>query len=446
MSSGYRHEVNRIAEFAARQSFDSLPAQVVARAKCVILDTVGVQIRGTTAPSISALRSALVGANSGKSTVLGSKFKANPSLAALLNGSLPTVTQYNEGHRPTMGQPAIHILPAAYAVAEDRASDGRSLITALVVGYEIAARVGLCLFPMNPRIHPQGHFASIGAAVATGKLLGFDVRQFESLLDAIANLCVFSWKQATATGGTIHHLSAGFGASHAVISALAIQGGMVGAPGCFEEFFLPFSSPNPKLEKLTAGLGTEFEILANYYKWYPVCAHIHSCLEALEGILAENAVDPTEIRAIDVRTFPSAFDLVGQSPQNCLAGIFSIPYCLATWVLRREISVEDVATEKEPDPDVLKLAKLINVTVDPELKPAYPEGRPARVTLKMSSGAVHHGFIALPREIASQQDLQGKFLELTSSLLGEGKSRSLLNEIMALENCPDVRIVSRFLD
>ncbi len=434
-----------ISEFAKHQSFHDLPSTVVSRAKQIVLDTVGVLIRGTSAPSLRKLRNSLVTCNSGQSTVLGSQFKAMAPLAALLNGSLATITQFNEGHRPTMGQPAIHIFPAAYAVAEERGSTGQELINALVTGYEVAARVGLCLFPMNPRIHPQGHFASIGAAVAVGKLLQFDARQFQDMLNSIANLCVFSWKQATASGGNIHHLSAGLGANHAVLAALAVHEGYVGPPGCFEQFFLPFSSSEPKLEKLIDGLGTRHEILNNYFKWYPICAHIHSSIEALEQILQNNPVSAPAVRSIDVRTFPSAFDLVDKEPKNTLGAIFSIPYCLAMWLLKREVDVHAIANESPLDPAILQVASRISVEVDPLLEPVYPKGRPSLVRVSTTDGRVYEAFVSLPRESATDEDLRNKFLRATEPVLGRSKAQDLLPQILRLESISHLMDISRLL-
>jgi 2-methylcitrate dehydratase PrpD len=437
-------EVN-FARFAVEQTFESLPPAVVERAKEIFLDTLGIMLRATSAPGLSNLREALVDRESGASTVLGTAFKAHPSVAALLNASLPTVTQYDEGHRVARGHPGIHIVPAAFAVGEDKRIAGKDLIVAIVTGYEVAARIGLCVSPMDPRIHPHGNWAAIGAAVSVGKILSFSEGQFVDLINSISNLTLSTWRRAVTAGATIHHLSSGFGASHAIVVALAVQAGLSGPPSCLEEYYIPLSSTRPNLGRLTEGLGSTYEILNNYFKPYPACAHIHSSIEALERILASHPISVEEVEWVEVRTFAAALHLNEEDPPNTLAGIFSIPYCLAMILVKRKLLIESIAKEAPMDPQLLKVASRIRVVKDEDLRPHYPEGRPSLVRVHLKNGTEYEDFVGLPRERPTAQELGEKFLQMVEPLIGKKRGEELRRKIEDFENISNVGQLSKYL-
>lgn len=437
------------AKFAVGQTFDLLPRSVVQRTKEIFLDTMGIMARGACAPSLSNLRKTLVHGDSGSSTVLGTSFKAHPWMAALLNASLPTITQYDEGHRRSLGHPGIHIVPAAFAVGEDKRISGKDIITAISTGYEVSARIGLSVFPMNPLLHPHGHWPTIGAAVAVGRILSFTEKQFVDLINSMSTLTLFTWRRSTIAGATIHHLAPGLGASHAIIVALAIQGGLSGPPRGVEEYFLPFSSPQPKPEILTEGLGKTYEILNNYFKAYPACAHAHSSIEALEHILATRSISAEEIDRIEVRTYPLASHLNERNPPNALAGMFSIPYCLGTILVRGTLTVDCLATEAPMDPEILNAASRIEVVADDELHPRYPEGRPSLVRVHLKNGAKYERSVDLPRgetiDSITTRELEEKFLRMVEPLMGKGRGEELKRRIQDLESVGDITELSVYL-
>jgi 2-methylcitrate dehydratase PrpD len=432
------------AHFALQQNFDSLPPEVIKRAKEIIRDTIGVMLRATTAPSLSKLRQAIIDRDSGNCTVLGTPFKTSPFIAALFNASLPTITQYDEGHRLS-AHPGIHIVPASLAMGEYQGISGKDLIVAVVVGYEVAVRIGVSVLPIDSSIHPHGNWPIIGAAVSAGKILSFSEEQFVSLINSISTLTLATWRRAITDGATIHHLAPGLGTSHAIIAALATQAGLSGPPSSLEDFFLALYAIRPNSKIVTEGLGTNYEILNNYFKAYPACAHIHSSIQALENILKDHPISIKDIESVEVRTFPAAFHLKEQKPQNTLAGIFSIPYCLGSWLLHRRLLLDSIATEAVMDPEIFQVASLIQIVKDENLKPPYPQGRPSLVRIHLKNGTQYENFVAHPRERFTEKELGEKFMELVKPVIGEKKSMELKNKFDDLENIGDIRQLSSHL-
>jgi 2-methylcitrate dehydratase len=65
-------------------------------------------------------------------------------------------------------------IPGPLAVAYPRGSDGRAVITAIVVNYEVARQVGRHVQQTFQRGWDHGILRALGAACATGNIMGLD--------------------------------------------------------------------------------------------------------------------------------------------------------------------------------------------------------------------------------------------------------------------------------
>ena len=126
-----------------------------------------------------------------QATAIGFGFKTSVVNAALINGASMHVLDYEP-----MWSPANHAvstsLPTVLALAEILPLDGRELITALVKGTEIQGwlRQASGLFESRGlSFHPPGMVGPLGAAVAAGHLLGFDVLQLRHAVGLAASRC-----------------------------------------------------------------------------------------------------------------------------------------------------------------------------------------------------------------------------------------------------------------
>jgi 2-methylcitrate dehydratase PrpD len=61
------------------------------------------------------------------------------------------------------------VIPAAVAVAQALGVSGRDLLLAVVMGYEVCARVGMAS-KMRVEVHPHGTCGVIGSAVAVARM------------------------------------------------------------------------------------------------------------------------------------------------------------------------------------------------------------------------------------------------------------------------------------
>src|SRR2546428_5708598 len=132
-----RDYLTRLAGLAAGTRFEGLSAATVTAARAVTLDTLGAILAGSRLAENARL-AALAAERSGSrtATLVGHGRKAEPMLAALANGTAGVSLEMDEGNRWGGGHPAIHVLPATLAVAEELAGDGPRVLQAPLAGHQ----------------------------------------------------------------------------------------------------------------------------------------------------------------------------------------------------------------------------------------------------------------------------------------------------------------------
>ncbi|MDP8221787.1 MAG: MmgE/PrpD family protein [Candidatus Lernaella stagnicola] len=180
-------ETKKLAEFAASISFDDLPPAVVEKTKHCVLDFCA-NVYGSL--QIEAVQQVIeyIRALGGPptATVLGAGFATGQHQAAFLNGTLGEALEAQDGLRFGGNHPGVAVIPAALALAESLHLDGRRLLEAIVVGYEVAGRIAAAIHPQHTLAGflPTGTCGAFGAAAAAAKLLGHDA---DLMLNALGN-------------------------------------------------------------------------------------------------------------------------------------------------------------------------------------------------------------------------------------------------------------------
>jgi len=130
-----------VAAFTAATPFAALPPAIVAKARRHILDTLACGLAGACSAEGRAVRLALAASEpAGLAPVWGTPLALSPRAAALANGTACHAFELDD----TGGcdHSGAVVVPAALAALSltDRPVDGRTLILAIVLGYEIARR------------------------------------------------------------------------------------------------------------------------------------------------------------------------------------------------------------------------------------------------------------------------------------------------------------------
>lgn len=446
--------VTRLADFCYKATFESIPTKVIQHAKKVLLDFVGAAIGGSRSDIAKTLFSSPIFFDGNESTVLAYSKKSSCENAAFLNASMASVLELDEGHRYAMGHPGLHVIPAALAVAERESSSGKELLTAIIVGYDVAARLGSTVNPsMTQRgFHTHGTWGTVGAAVAAAKLLNLSADAIGEAISIAANFGITATFEAALSGQSVRNLFSGMGARNGVFSALLAELGITGPKRIFEsdKGYCRTVSDKFDLNKLTQSLGESYEITRNYFKLHASCRYTHSAIDAALAIRAKYQIDwEKEVKEITVRTYSLAAILNEKKPTTELAAKFSIPYTVAKALLYGKVGPEEFSADSLRDEKTLKLAEKTIVVTDEDMERRYPTKRPASVLVKLYSGEVLSHSVDMPRgdpeEPYSDQEIQQKFLKLVSPILGEIRAKEIVKNVLKVDHIQSIHKFTEML-
>ncbi len=167
------------ADYATSLEYGDLSADVVAHAKKLILDIIANAIGGhawmDSGPKILEGVRAL-NRGRGGATVLATGEQMAPEWAVLANGTFAHSLDYDNHHAKGVIHAGSSVVSSALAAGEENGSSGKDLITAVVIGYEIACRLAMALGPHSSHemgFHPTGTcatFAVVGDHRAASRI------------------------------------------------------------------------------------------------------------------------------------------------------------------------------------------------------------------------------------------------------------------------------------
>ncbi|SDB18520.1 MmgE/PrpD family protein [Belnapia rosea] len=359
-----------------------VPDHVRAHAGLILADTLGAILAGHAEREVRVMveRHATGGV-----PLLGAAAAAAPPMAAFLTGFAGTAVELDEGNYPAGGHPAIHAVAPALAEAAARGASGAALLTAVIEGYEAGSRVGHAM-RLRPAAHPHGTWGVIGAAAAVASLRGYDPARRQAALDLAASLGLATSGTASLRGGSVRNVYAGMAAQNGLLAADLLEAGVTGEPGGIPVVFGGVIGEAFDAVAYVAAEGRWF-ILESFLKQASCCRETQGALEAVELLLAEAPIEAGQVEAIEVATFASAATLAERAPAAPIAGRFSIPFTVATRILRGHAWIEAFSRDAIADPATRALAAKVGVVEDPAYTARLPAERLCRLTLRLADGS-----------------------------------------------------------
>ncbi|HUB47753.1 MAG TPA: MmgE/PrpD family protein [Acetobacteraceae bacterium] len=332
------NETVRLAEYAASLRFDDIPSSVIERAKQCIIDTVAVVTQGSTLPwsQIVARYAQRVGAG-GSSRILGIDGPAvQAPAAALANGAFAHAFESDNLTKPGAGvHPGGTLLPPALAVAQERHSSGRDLITAVVAGFEVMYRIGHATKHSNERrgFHAPGTTGPFGAAIAAGHLLGLDAARMTNALGIAGSLAGGLMEFArSGTGAMVKRLHLGRASESGVLAASLAADGFTGPRSVLEgdAGFLKVFCTEWDIADLTHGLGTDYATMHLCLKRFPMHMTAHTAVQAVLELQAEHGFTGDAVQRVTVvgnERMATVNNI--RDPRDVMMAQYSIPFCVA---------------------------------------------------------------------------------------------------------------------
>lgn len=435
-----------LAEYAAAAIRRKLPPEVVERAKVHLLDTLAAMVSGTLLPAgEAALRFVEGQGGTRESSVVGSRLRTSAANAALANGMSAHADETDDSHPASLTHPGCAVVPAALAMAERHGRGGRALLRAIVLGYDVCARIMLALdyekFIERARSsHATGGI--FGAAVASGALAGLNASVMRYVL-------TYAVQQASGTNiwfDDRDHIEKAFDfggmpARNGVFAATMVESGMTAAPDAFfgrNNFFEAFG-PDADRDAISRELGVNFEILQSNIKRWSVGSPNQSILDALEAIMRTEPIPVAMVTSVEVQMPAGSVDVVDNRD---LPGVCA-QYLIAVMLLDGTVSFAAAHDrDRMDDPAVRSIWKRVRLVSNVELQQARPR-RQAIVTVELGDGRrlTHHA-VAVRGTADNPMDrfeIERKASDLMQPVLGKRRTGELISAIWAAEKIDDVR-------
>ncbi len=444
-----------LAERIGRIGFGDLPETTVLQAKMAIMDNVGNAL-GALETEVGGifLKSRSPSADGG-CTIWGGAGRAAMMEAAFINAFLCQVLDFDdtvEIGSLAVSHPGPAIVPAAVAAAEIGKCTGKALIRAIVMGYEVAARLAKAIEPRRDDFWGFGNTQVMGAAAASAVVLDLPARALVNALGiAAASAPVpntnMMWGLESRPMSWVKD-GVGFAASTGLMSALLARNGLFGCQNALDArsgYYLLCGSSDYKDREILKGFGEDYLFDQLSFKPYPTCRFMQSSLDSLVMLLAETALTPADIETVEVYLTPYLAKVFNVTePVSMIDAQFSLPYAAAMILKGVAPSPDWYSPENLTSPEIRRISRNIKLIADEavERRRAEESVLSPKVRLRAKSGRVYEKqeYCAKghPQKPFSRKDFEDKFRDNAVKSIGENRVRHVIESIDHLEACTDI--------
>lgn len=397
-----------------------------------LFDWLAVSIAGQDEP-VSRIVRDYVSAEGGvaEATVVGTAQKLPVRAAAMANGTISHALDYDDTHFAYLGHPSVAVFPASFALAQKTRASGKMFLEASLVGMEAATRIGTWLGRHHHFVgfHSTATAGAFGAALASARLLGLDVRGAENALGLVATRASGLRAQFGTMGKPFH---AGMAASNGVEAALLAHAGFVSRPDTLEAdqgFAITHAAEMRDPGEILDGLGKSWMFEGVLHKFHACCHGAHASLEALIEARDRLSIVPDEVASVSLSVPPRYLKVCNiLEPQTGLEAKFSYRLCSAMVLSGRDtaaLTTYSDAACRAPDLVALRdrvVVKGVDGLAETQATARITtnDGRSVEITHDID----HMGGLAL-----REQKIKAK----AQALLGEDPASDLWNAVKTAE-------------
>jgi 2-methylcitrate dehydratase len=447
--------VDYFCSYTNALSFTDLPAEVVHQAKRLLVDTLGCAVGGyPSEPSKIARTLAEPVSSRQPATILGSGQQTSLDLATFANGVMIRYLDFNDGYTSKESGHPSDAIAAVLSPAEIVHADGKHVLTATVLAYEVFCR--LCdAVSVRSRGFDHVTVGVMASTAAAAKALGLTREQTEQAfnLSIAANNALYQ----TRIGDVSLWKGCAFAnaSRNAVFAAQLAAQGLTGPSPIFEGpggFFRAVSGEPFELEPF-GGNGRSFKILDCTIKRYPLGLYSQTVVEA--ALQARQQLDNVDdIEAVHIQTLQTAVNIMAGDaekwhPSNRETADHSMPYTTAVALKYGTVEARHFSPEYWQDPKLMELVQRVKVSVSEEANRRAPEAMLSVVEVLTSGGQrvtaevpYHRGHYKNPM---SDQEIEAKFRQLAEDWLTPRQVDALLDRLWNLEQVADIGEVIRLV-
>ncbi|HXM55728.1 MAG TPA: MmgE/PrpD family protein [Candidatus Dormibacteraeota bacterium] len=433
-----------MAGFVRDASWDQLEEATREALRLRVLDSLGCAIAALDSQVLHAVRAEIDEMGGRPLCTLIGGGRTSPDRAALHNSAAVRYLDFNDSFMaPGETCHPSDNLGAVLAAVEFAGGDGRDLMVALAVAYQVQCRLSE-VAPVRARGFDHVTQGAYAAAAGAARGLSLDTAATANAISMAGT--GLNALRVTRTGALsnwkgLAYPNTAFGAVHAAFLARA---GITGPAEVFEgnkgfmdaiagRFAIDWSG-----EDLSAVTRTSV-------KRFNAEFHSQAVLEAVLELRAEAALDPALVERVDLDVFQVAFDIIGGGEEGDKRAVrtkeeadHSLPYLAAVALLDGDVLPAQYAPERILRQDVQSLLRRVVVRPDPVLSASFPERHACRVRIVVRDGRQltrektdYRGFVTRP---ARWDDVEEKFRRLVEPVAGRRRADRLVAAVRDLEH------------
>src|SRR5438477_2946360 len=306
----------QLARWVAALRYEDLSPAVVDRAKGVTLHSLASVLLGSRSPegqqAVQLITEEEAGVRHG-ATIMVHGTKVTKGGAAFANAEMAMAGGKLDSFR-MLTHPGTSILPGAVVAAETAGVSGKDFITGLWAGYEVMERMAADFIPtvMARGFHAGVVFGIFGPAVAAAKILRLTEDQVNSTIALCASLASGNLEGARSGGRALRE---GAAVRNAMLAVALAKEGHPGGETVLEGdagFYHAYAGNNrgqltysfvgdtrTSLDKITAGLGTDWMFLETLYRIYYTAGYNIAHVDVTAKLCEEHDIRVADIDRIE---------------------------------------------------------------------------------------------------------------------------------------------------
>ena len=422
--------VERLAAWAVDSRSRPLEAEVLHHAKRAVIDWHAAFYPGSVVAPATLLEKAFPGE-------LG-----HARTRALIMGTAAHTEEVDDIFRDGIYHPGAPTISAALAVAQPLNLSGMDFLRAVVVGYEISTRIGAAMGRAHYKYwHNTGTIGCFGAAASVSEALQLNEQQFAHALATVTTFAA-GLQQAFRMDSMSKPLHAGRAAEAGVTAALAAREGVTGSLDVIEGFGKAMGD-DPDWGAAFSTLGRDWHITRMTFKNHACCGHTFAAIDGALALKERMKIAAEEIERIRVGTYRAGVEVAHyEAPRTPAEGRFSLKYVVATALTHGSVRLAAFESSRLENTQTKALMGKISVAIDPELDATFPRQRAARVVIEARGGR-REEFLQPTRKgdpdmPLTDREVDEKYMELVTPVLGTAKAKDLLQRLWKLEALPSL--------
>ena len=455
----------KLARLAIESPSTKISREAIASAKLRFLDIIGVTIAGARHPStlISMDVARQIGGRA-QASIVGHASKTSVPLAGYINGVAAHALEYDD-YTKSVTHVSVCMVPGALALAEHLGLSGARMLEAFVIGFQVESHIakGLRPYLLDRGWHPNGILGAFGVAAAGARMMNLDLQQTRMAFGLAASQGSGVRKNVGSMGKAFH---VGHGVRCGIFSVLLAAAGYKVDPDIIEgrddgveghdrygmaDTFNGVG--NYRLDKMEAGLGTEWELANNttIVRLHPGSTAPGAAIDAMLDLAREHGLQASQVERIELEVTPQCLAIAPYTTaDDSHKARFCLAYDMAVALIDKAAGLRQYTDERVRQSDVQQLMQQVRVIVPEDLRHHrgqwgeegvnWGEMR-LRIVLKdgrvLSTARSHaRGWSEDP---ATWDDLAEKYRDCASDVLPQSQIEESIAMIAELESLPRVR-------